>query len=127
LPSSSINFDVDLIDPHRWDRPVLKEAQQRGFDLVHKRTLSNPIFPWTFFCPYTVHLTFADPRSIKEYRGFIGAQTLVFNRNDRGKVEAASYIELFDCESKLFTIFADKEKRYAEDDLAQHRFHLLQK
>jgi hypothetical protein len=36
------NFYVDLIDPHRWDRPVLKEAQQRGFDLVHKRTLSNP-------------------------------------------------------------------------------------
>jgi hypothetical protein len=108
------NFYVDLIDPYRWDTPIIKEAKDRGFDLVVQRRGGNLIFPWTIFRPYTTHLTFADPKSIKPFRQFLAADTISLIRDDRGRVESWRNVSLVDCESKLFTTLADKEKDYSD-------------
>lgn len=105
---------TELIDPYRWDKPVIKEAKGRGFELVIQRKGGTLIFPWTIFKPYTVHLTFADPKSIRLFKQFLAADTISFNRDDRGRIDSWRRISIVDCESKLTTTLADKEKNYSD-------------
>lgn len=108
------NFYVDLIDPYRWDGPVIEEARARGFELVVQKKGGTLMFPWTMFKPYTVHVTFVDSKSIRPFKQFLAADTLAFNRDDQGRVESWRHVSLVDCKSKLTTVLADAEKNYSD-------------
>ncbi len=108
------NSYVDLIDPYRWDGPVIQDAQSAGYKVMQKIRGGEIIFPWTWFFPYTTNLAFVKPESVRPYRQFIGAEVSWVRREERGKIESSRTVSLFDCGEKVFTILADDKGRYDE-------------
>ncbi len=101
-----------LIETYRWDKRIVEEMNKQGFELVSQIKGSAPIIPWTLFYPYVTHITLVHPDSIKPFKGFIAADVISYNKDDRGRVESWPRIVLFDCASRLVANLADQQGRY---------------
>jgi hypothetical protein len=108
-----VGFAVSsLIETYRWDKRIIEEMKKQGFELISQTKASAPIVPWTLFYPYVTNVTLVHPDSIKPFKGFIAADVISFNKDDRGKVESWPRIVLFDCASNLVANLADQQGRY---------------
>jgi hypothetical protein len=113
LPIVLVGFAINsLLETYRWDNRIVEEMKKQGFDLVSQTKGSAPILPWTLFYPYVTQVTLVHPDSIKRFKGFIGADVISFNKDERGKVESWPRIVLFDCASNLVANLADQRGRY---------------
>jgi hypothetical protein len=101
-----------LIETYRWDKRIVEEMNKQGFELVSQVKGRAPIIPWTLFYPYVTHITLVHPDSIKPFKGFISADVISYNKDDRGRVESWPRIVLFDCASRLVANLADQQGRY---------------
>ena len=101
-----------LIETYRWDKRIVEEMSKQGFELVSEAKGSAAIVPWTLFYPYVTHVTLVHPDSIKPFKGFIAADVISYNKDDRGRVESWPRIVLFDCASKRVANLADQQGRY---------------
>ena len=98
-----------LIETYRWDKRIVEEMNNQGFELISQTMGSAPIVPWTLFYPYVTHITLVHPDSIKPFKGFIAADVISFNKDERGRVESWPRIVLFDCASNLVANLADQQ------------------
>lgn len=113
LPIVSVAFVIHtLVETYRWDERIVEKMKKQGFDLVSQTKGSAPILPWTLFYPYVTHVTLVHPDSIKRFKGFIAADVISFDKDERGKVESWPRIVLFDCASNLVANLADQRGRY---------------
>jgi hypothetical protein len=103
-----------FIETYRWEKPLIEEMKKQGFEVVSQIKGSAPILPWTLFYPYVTHVTLVHPDSIKRFKGFIAADVISFNKDDRNKVESWPRIVLFDCPSNLVANLADQRGRYED-------------
>jgi hypothetical protein len=101
-----------LLETYRWDRRIIEEMKKQGFELVSETKGSATIVPWTLFYPYVTQITLVHPDSIRRLKGFIAADIISFNKNDKGKVESWPRIVLFDCASNLVANLADQQGRH---------------
>lgn len=113
LPIVLVGFAINsLLETYRWDKHIVEEMKKQGFDLVSQTKGSAPILPWTLFYPYVTGVTLVHPDSIKRFKGFIAADVISFNKDERGKVESWPRMVLFDCASNLVANLADQQGRY---------------
>jgi hypothetical protein len=103
-----------FIETYRWEKPLIEEMKKQGFEVVSEIKGSAPILPWTLFYPYVTHVTLVHPDSIKRFKGYLAADVISFNKDDRDKVESWPRIVLFDCPSNLVANLADQRGRYEE-------------
>jgi hypothetical protein len=104
----------NFIETYRWENPLIEEMEKQGFEVVSQTKGSAPILPWTLFYPYVAHVTLVHPDSIKRYKGFLAADVISFNKDERDKVESWPRIVLFDCASNLVANLADQRGRYED-------------
>ncbi len=108
-----VGFAVNaLIETYRWDKRIIQEMKTQGFELISQTMGSAPIVPWTLFYPYVTNITLVHPDSIKPFKGFIAADVISFNKDERGRVESWPRIVIFDCASNLVANLADQQGRY---------------
>src|SRR5262245_39090220 len=86
-----------FIETYHWEEPLIEEMKKQGFEVVSLTKGSAPILPWTLFYPYVTHVTLVHPGSIKRFKGFLAADVISFNKDERNKVESWPRIVLFDC------------------------------
>ena len=104
----------NFIETYRWENPLIEEMEKQGFEVVSQTKGSAPILPWTLFYPYVTHVTLVHPDSIKRYKGFLAADVISFNKDEKDKVESWPRIVLFDCASNLVANLADQRGRYED-------------
>jgi hypothetical protein len=103
-----------FIDTYRWEKPLIEDMKKQGFEVVSLTKGSAPILPWTLFYPYVTHVTLVHPDSIKRFKGFLAADVISFNKDERDNVESWPRIVLFDCASNLVANLADQRGRYED-------------
>jgi hypothetical protein len=103
-----------FIETYRWEKPLIEEMKKQGFEVVSQTKGSAPILPWTLFYPYVTHVTLVHPNSIKRFKGFLSADVISFNKDEKDKVESWPRIVLFDCASNLVANLADQRGRYED-------------
>jgi len=102
------------MDAYRWEKTIIAEMQNQGFEVIFQTTESGTSSPWTLFYPSVIQMTLVQPDSIRRFKGFIAADVLSFDRDKMGRVVSRPRIVLVDCTANLVANLADQQGRYED-------------
>ncbi|MET0500602.1 MAG: hypothetical protein ABW172_03665 [Candidatus Binatia bacterium] len=102
------------MDTYRWEKTIIAELQNQGFEVIFQTSESGTLSPWTLFYPSVIQITLVHPDSIRRFKDFIAADVISFDRDELGKVVSWPRIVLFDCTANLVANLADQQGRYED-------------